>query len=132
MATMDVARESTLPDATKAAVGHDTVAVVASEDLIEQVGQRLAEAATEPAKVILFGSHAQGRARPDSDLDLLVVERDLPDRTAEFVRLRRSLRGLGVPIDLILVSEANVDEWRDVPGTLIHDALREGRILAGA
>jgi predicted nucleotidyltransferase len=105
---------------------------VASEDVIEQAGQRLAEAATEPARIILFGSHALGRARPDSDLDLLVVERELPDRTAEFVRLRRALRGLGVPIDLILVSEDNVDEWRDVPGTLIHDALREGRVLAAS
>jgi predicted nucleotidyltransferase len=105
---------------------------VASEDVIQSAGQRLAEAATKPAKVILFGSHAQGQARPDSDLDLLVVEPDLTDRNAEFVRLRRSLRGLGVPIDLILVSEDNVDEWRDVPGSLIHDALREGRVLAGA
>jgi uncharacterized protein len=105
---------------------------VASEDVIQSAGQRLAEAATKPAKVILFGSHALGQARPDSDLDLLVIERDLTDRNAEFVRLRRSLRGLGVPIDLILVSEDNVDEWRDVPGTLIHEAMREGRVLAGA
>ena len=105
---------------------------MASEDVIQAAGRRVAAAATKPAKVILFGSHAQGAPRPDSDLDLLVIESDLADRNAEFVRLRRSLRGLGVPIDLILVSEDNVDEWRDVPGTLIHDALRDGRVLAGA
>jgi predicted nucleotidyltransferase len=114
------------------APGCGTVAAMASEAVIQNVGLRLAEAATRPATVILFGSHAQGLARADSDLDLLVVERDLADRNAEFVRLRRSLRGLDVPVDLILVSEDNVDEWRDVPGTLIHDALRDGRVLAGA
>jgi predicted nucleotidyltransferase len=103
---------------------------VASEDVIQAAGRCLAAAATRPAKVILFGSHAQGAPRPDSDLDLLVIESDLADRNAEFVRLRRSLRGLGVPVDLILVSEDNVDEWRDVPGTLIHDAFRDGRVLA--
>jgi uncharacterized protein len=105
---------------------------MASEDVIQAAGRRLTAAATKPAKVILFGSHVQGTPRPDSDLDLLVVEPDLADRDAEFVRLRRSLRGLGVPIDLILVSEDNVNEWRDVPGTLIHDAFRDGRVLAGA
>lgn len=101
-----------------------------SEDVIQSVGRRLAAAASTPAKVILFGSHAQGRARADADLDLLVIQRVVADRNAEYVRLRRSLRGLGVPIDLILVSEDNVDEWRDVPGTLIHNALRDGRVLA--
>lgn len=102
------------------------------EELIKTAGERLIEAASTPAKVVLFGSHAQYEARPDSDLDLLVIERHVDDRDAEFVRLRRSLRGLGVPVDLIVVSEDNVAGWRDVPGTLINEALREGRVLAEA
>lgn len=32
-----------------------------------------------PIKIILFGSHAKGTARSDSDLDLLIIEEsDLP------------------------------------------------------
>lgn len=27
-----------------------------------------------PLKIVLFGSHAKGAARPDSDLDLLIIE----------------------------------------------------------
>lgn len=102
-----------------------------SEAVIQTAGRRLAAAATSPATVMLFGSHAEGSARADSDLDLLVIQRDGLDRSAEFVRLRRSLRGLGAPIDLVLVSEDEVDEWRDVPGTLIHHVVREGRTLIG-
>jgi len=102
---------------------------VASEAAIQNAGRRLAAVATSPATVILFGSHAEGRGRASSDLDLLVIQRGILDRSAEFVRLRRSLRGLGVPIDLILVSEDDVDQWRDVPGTLIHHVIREGRTL---
>jgi len=102
---------------------------VASEAAIQSAGRRLAAAATSPATVILFGSHAEGRARADSDLDLLVIQRGILDRSTEFVRLRRSLRGLGAPIDLILVTEDDVDQWRDVPGTLIHHVIREGRTL---
>lgn len=45
--------------------------------------------------VVLFGSWVAGRARPDSDLDLLVVVRGLPAgrlaRRTEFVRLVRSI-----------------------------------------
>lgn len=33
-----------------------------------------------PDRVILYGSFASGRLRPDSDLDLLIVKRDVPRR----------------------------------------------------
>jgi predicted nucleotidyltransferase len=64
---------------------------------------------------------------PDSDLDFLVIERDVPDRHAEMVRLRRQLHSLGVPIDVVVVSEAYAAEWASVTGTMIHAALSEGR-----
>lgn len=102
-----------------------------NETLIAEAGRRLAAAAPD-ARVILFGSHARGEAGPGSDLDLLVIEPEVKHRNAEFVRLRRALGEIGVPVDLILYGESHVEEWADLPGTLIHDALREGRVLAGA
>ncbi len=50
--------------------------------------KRIAEAA-QPEQILLFGSHARGDARDDSDLDLLVIESEVTDRAAEMVRLRR-------------------------------------------
>lgn len=44
-------------------------------DKIEEVVRRIAEAA-KPLKVILFGSRARGAASAESDLDLLVIERE--------------------------------------------------------
>jgi predicted nucleotidyltransferase len=79
------------------------------ESLIAEAARRLADAEPE-AKVILFGTHARGAARPDSDLDLLVIVPDLEGRRAEFVRLREALGNLGVPVDLIVVPESHVDE----------------------
>lgn len=38
-------------------------------------------------RVVLFGSRARGEARPDSDYDLAVFLRVLPDRWAELDRL---------------------------------------------
>ena len=46
---------------------------MADEATIQRAAATLLEAARAPARVILFGSHAQGRAGPDSDLDFLVI-----------------------------------------------------------
>ncbi len=92
----------------------------------------LLRAAAHPRRIVLFGSHARGDARPDSDADFLVVLAGTPDRRSEMVRLRHVLRPLRIPVDVVVVSERDVDDWADVPGTLIWAALREGRVLHDA
>lgn len=82
-----------------------------------------------PARVILFGSRARGDHRPDSDADLLVIEHEVLDQAAEMVRLRRALRPLRMPVDLLVVSSEKFDYWRDTPNMVYHDAAREGRVL---
>jgi len=47
------------------------------------------------------------------------------------VRLRRSLREIDAPIDVLVYSEEEARAWGGVPGTAIHDALQEGRVLPG-
>jgi hypothetical protein len=92
------------------------------ESVIQEAGRRLADAAGGDARVILFYS----------DLDLLVIEPEVRSRRAEFVRLRKRLRGLGIPIDLIVVDSSHVEEWGGTQGTMVYEALQEGRVLAGA
>jgi predicted nucleotidyltransferase len=100
-------------------------------DLIDDAARRIV-AAAPGARVILFGSQARGEAGPDSDVDLLVVELHVGDRFGEIVRLQRLLAPLRLPADLVVVSAAHVEEWGDVQNTMLHDALREGRVLAQA
>lgn len=105
--------------------------VMTDEALIQEAGRRLA-AAAPGADVILFGSRARGEARSDSDLDLLVIEPDFARRGEEYGRLRRELRGLDVAIDLVVYRRREADKWSTVPGTFLHRALGEGRVLAAA
>lgn len=97
---------------------------------ILDVGERLGRAASSPSRVIAFGRHVTDEVGSRSHLDLLVIQREIEDRNAEFVRLRRALRGLGLSIGLVLVSEAEASRWADVPGTLINEALNQGREIA--
>ncbi len=83
-----------------------------------------------PRRVILFGSHARGDARPDSDIDLLVVVDD--DTPAEKVTLRAgaaSRRGYRNPADVIPVREATFQRKARIPGTLSRAAAREGVVI---
>lgn len=92
--------------------------------------QALIEAA-HPERIILFGSHARGDAREDSDLDFLVIEAQVEDRAKEMVRLRRALRPLRIPVDVLVYSTADVARWGDQPGSALYWALREGRVVYG-
>jgi len=57
---------------------------------IEVAVQCLVRAAHAPIKVILFGSCATGRADEGSDLDVLVVEREIPSMADEYSRFAHS------------------------------------------
>jgi predicted nucleotidyltransferase len=98
------------------------------EETIAEVGRRISEAAPS-ARVFLFGSHARKEAGPRSDLDILVVEAEVDDPAEEAIRLRRTLRGLRLAADVVVVSEQDVEEWRDVRGSIIHAALSDSRLL---
>lgn len=94
---------------------------------IEKAVDLLLEAAPTGSRVILFGSHARGDARPDSDLDFLVIEPRVADHRAEMVRLHRVLLPLRVPADVLVTSEGIFEEWHDTPGTVLYEAATEGR-----
>ena len=99
-----------------------------SADTIMQAVRVLVDAAN-PAKVILFGSYARGDAREDSDVDLLVVERKLVSKRDEMVRLRRLLRPFRIPVDVLVVSEKEFNDWSHLSGTAIYWANREGKVV---
>lgn len=101
--------------------------MISSSD-IQAAVRTLAETA-KPERIILFGSYARGEARADSDVDLLVIERDVPDRAREMVRLRRALRPLRIPVDLLVYSTEDVERWGDQPGSNLYWALQEGKVL---
>lgn len=82
-----------------------------------------------PYKIILFGSFAYGEPTKDSDIDLLVVmdTDEKPHKRA--VGLRKLLKDLGVPKDVIVKTPDEYNRFKDVVGTIIYPAAHKGRVL---
>jgi predicted nucleotidyltransferase len=82
-----------------------------------------------PEQIILFGSYARGDFGPDSDLDLLVILPVVQSSRSESTRLRRALRGLLVPVDIIVVTPQQIERYRNTPGYIYKSALTEGKVI---
>lgn len=102
---------------------------VIDDHAILEAGRTLARHAASPSRVVLFGSRARGNAHPDSDLDFLVVEEQVASKLDEMVRLRDSLAGIDVPVDIIVVSREEAEDRARRPGSVVGRALAEGRLL---
>ena len=86
--------------------------------------------AAHPRKVVLFGSWVTGNMHRNSDLDVLVVTADeTVDGRKESVRLRRTLRGISIPMDIIVVPESRLGEYVALPGLIYREALRSGKVV---
>jgi predicted nucleotidyltransferase len=101
------------------------------ERTLQQIVNRIV-AAAQPSRVILFGSYGRGDAAEESDLDLIVIQRHVDNRGEEMVRLRGVVGHIGTGVDVLVYSEAEVEERRDWCTSPIYWALREGRTLYDA
>jgi predicted nucleotidyltransferase len=101
------------------------------ESTINQAVELLRQAAPS-STIIVFGSCARGEITEDSDLDVLVVEPTVTSRHEEMVRLRKVLRPLGIPADVLVASKDTFDYWSDTPNTIYYEVAREGRVFHAA
>jgi predicted nucleotidyltransferase len=83
------------------------------------------------AKVFLFGSRARGQATKDSDYDLLIITNDTfaPRVKMDWEsKIRKALvSALKAPFDVIIASEREIDEKKNLTGHIVQYAVREGK-----
>lgn len=99
-----------------------------SPALVDELVRRIV-GAVQPSRIVLFGSAARGDMHPGSDLDILVIVPDGTHRRKTAALLSRTLWDLGVPKDIVVVTEGDVRQYRDEPSLVIQPALTEGREL---
>lgn len=99
-----------------------------THELIADMTDRIARD-FHPLRIILFGSHARGDATADSDVDLLVVLPEAPNKREAAIEIRRALRDLPISKDIIVTTPDEIARRGDLIGPVLRPALREGRIL---
>ena len=101
-----------------------------TKEQIDEVVKRIINS-YHPEKIILFGSYAYGIPDEDSDLDILIIkETDLP-RYRRGREVRRCLRGLKTPVDLVVYSKKEIEEWLNVNTAFITTVMEKGKVLYG-
>jgi predicted nucleotidyltransferase len=94
---------------------------------IKEVGRRIGEE-FRPQRVILFGSFAQGRSNPDSDVDLLVITEFVGRSVDKSVEIRMKVKP-PFPIDLIVRTPEKVRERLAMGDGFMKEIITEGKVL---
>ena len=97
-------------------------------ELLPEITSRIVKT-SDPEKIVLFGSYAKGDFGPDSDLDLLVIIDGIDSPRKESNRLRRSLRGLLAPVDILVATPELIERHRKTIGLIYRPALDEGKVI---
>lgn len=110
--------------------GERPVSCTASESIDRLVGRIVED--VHPLRILLFGSAARGDLRAGSDIDLLVVMPDGTHRRRTAQRLCRHIDGIGVPFDIVVATESDLDRHKDNIGLVYRTILLEGREVYAA
>ena len=97
------------------------------QQTLDDIIRRIVEVA-QPEKIILFGSAARGEMNRHSDVDLLVVKEGMHRRDMAG-RIYENLWGVGAAVDVVVVTPADVERYKDSHALVIKPALREGRVV---
>ena len=100
-------------------------------NILKETVQRILTV-VQPKKVLLFGSASRGEMHKDSDLDILVVVQSGTHRRKTAQKIYRNMIGVGFAVDIIVVTEDDMEEFKDNLGMVIRPALEEGKVLYAA
>src|SRR5271157_5952616 len=98
------------------------------QQIISDIVDRIRSVAN-PRKIVLFGSRARGDHRPDSDIDLLVIEDSTLPRHRRAIPIYTALADLPseMEIEVVVYTPAEVEDWRGASAAFVTTALREGK-----
>lgn len=95
---------------------------------VDEVIKRIISA-VNPKLIIVFGSVARREARDDSDLDILVVFEGDVDEKQMYYEISGLFIGLRLPFDLLIMSEAKFNHYKDKNYSFTHKIVTTGEVV---
>ncbi len=92
-----------------------------TSELVELIVQ-----AVHPLRIILFGSTVRRQARPDSDIDIIVVMPDGIHRRKTTTDIYRALLGSKIDVDVVVATVSDLANYAETSGLVYREALTEG------
>jgi predicted nucleotidyltransferase len=110
----------------------ETETITLSDPKLAELVRRLVDA-VHPERIYLFGSRARGDATEESDYDVLVLFNQEEERLRDLQRAAyRALRGLGMPVDVVVMTGDFYKRRQVVIASLPGTVAREGKLLYAA
>ena len=99
---------------------------VLDQKTLDDIIRRIVEVA-QPERIVLFGSAARGDMTRNREVDLLIIKEGANANLR--ARIYERMYGVRVAVDAILVSPADVEQYKDSHALVIKPALKEGRVV---
>jgi predicted nucleotidyltransferase len=94
------------------------------ENIIQELISRIADK-FQPKQIILFGSYAYGKPRPESDVDLLIVM-DTPMReTEQALRIRQYINPL-FGVDILVYTPTRLEQRLKLGDSFLREIIEKG------
>jgi uncharacterized protein len=98
------------------------------ESLLQEIVRRVLLVA-RPDRIILFGSAATGKMTKDSDIDLLVLEKEPENRHERSVVILEALNDIEYPFDVIVMRTERFERTKRWIGGIAYPANKYGRVI---
>jgi predicted nucleotidyltransferase len=100
--------------------------------VIEQIVSLITSLVT-PEKIILFGSYARGESKQASDIDIMVLVRNLQNERDVTSKLYKALlkSDISIPVDFLAADYDKYFSLKDKTGYIYKTIASEGRVLYG-
>jgi predicted nucleotidyltransferase len=106
------------------------------EEYLEKVVEKL-KSTVSPYKIVLFGSYAKGEAKPDSDIDLMVIldndyiPKDSPERSERNLNVLKLVRDIHYDygMDFKIYSKAEFKRLKDKGSFFIGEVEKTGETI---